>query len=299
MQALVLSGGGSRGSWQAGALKYLADDGYEGCTFVSGTSVGSINACGVAMFPSKEFDQAIDHVLDLWKTKVTKTSDIWKLRFPLGIPGLWKPSVGTNDQLRALLNDVVDIEAIKNSGIQLRLPAADLETGELRIYTVEDLEQYGIEPVMASASFPVAFPPVDVGGHWMTDGGLIDIAPLGAAIEAGADEIMVLVTRNPETMPFKSRNDMKNTLAVGMRDLDIMEQTVLQDDLKLCRLYNKLIKAGHKLTGKRTVKLNVLYPLTPLGDSLDFSGALMQRQIEQGYSDARDLLEGVEAGTDA
>ena len=38
------------------------------------------------------------------------------------------------------------------------------------------------------------------------------------------------------------------------------------------------------------VKVTVLYPLEPLGGSLDFSGELMKRQIDQGYSDAKDLL---------
>jgi len=291
MKALVLSGGGSRGSWQAGALKYLGEAGYGGFDFVSGTSVGSINACGVAMFLPEDFTDAVEYISKLWTEKVTKTSDIWKLRCPLGIPALWKPSIGTNDQLEKLLTDVVDIQAIRNSGIELRLPAADLETGALRAYTVDDLEEYGVAPVMASASFPVAFPPVDVGGHWMTDGGLIDIAPLGAAIESGADEIMVLVTRNPKQITYKSRNDMKNAIKVGLRDLDIMEQTVLQDDLRICEVYNKLLKAGHKIEGKREVKITVLYPLEPLADSLDFSGPLMQKQMAQGYSDAKVLLD--------
>lgn len=291
MKALVLSGGGSRGSWQAGALKYLGEKGYGGYGFVSGTSVGSINACGVAMFKPENFSEAVEYITALWTTKVTKTSDIWQLRCPLGIPALWKPSLGTNDQLRKLLTDVVNIPKILESGIALRLPAADLETGALRVYTADDLKEYGVEPVMASASFPVAFPPVDVGGHWMSDGGLIDIAPLGSAIDAGADEIMVIVTRNPKQIPYKSRNDMGNTLAVGIRDLDIMEQTVLQDDLRVCGIYNKLIDDGHEIKGKRKVKLTILYPLEPLGDSLDFSGALMQRQMAQGYSDAKVLLD--------
>jgi predicted patatin/cPLA2 family phospholipase len=126
----------------------------------------------------------------------------------------------------------------------------------------------------------------------MTDGGLIDIAPLGAAIDAGADEIMVLLTRNPKNVPYKSRNEMGNTIAVGLRDIDIMEQTVLEDDLRICRIYNDLIDAGHEIEGKKKVEVTVLYPKEPLGDSLDFSSALMQKQMAQGYSDAKELLSG-------
>jgi len=297
MKALVLSGGGSRGSWEAGALRYLGEAGYGGYEFISGTSVGSINAAGLAMFSPEEFAAATEHVHNLWVEKVTKTSDIWKLRFPLGIPALWNPSIGTNKQLAKLLDGLVDMEAIKASGIQLRLPAVDLETGKLYEYTVEDLEKYGIAPIMASASFPIAFPPVEIANGWMTDGGVIDMAPLGAAIAAGADEIMVLVTRDPKGVAYKSRHEMGNALKAASRILDIMTQTVLEGDLRMAEMTNCLVDTGHAMAkGKRKVDITVIGPSKPLGEALDFSGELMRQQNDQGYEDAKQYLSGNSAG---
>ena len=284
--ALVMSGGGSRGSWEAGFLKYLGEVYSKGFGFISGTSVGSINAVGVAMFPPEHFADAARYVSELWTDKVTKTSDIWQIRQPFGIPALWNPSIGTNVALDKLLTSVVDIDAVKASGIILRLPAADLETGKLFEYTVDDLVKYGIAPVMASASFPVAFPPVEIAGEWLTDGGVIDMAPLGAAIDAGAEKILVLTSRSPDGVAYKSRKEMKGTLAVAERIIDIMTQTVLEGDLKVCELTNVMVDAG-LASDKKRVEVGIFGPSKPLGGSLDFDGKLMKQQMDLGYEDAK------------
>lgn len=286
--ALVLSGGGSRGSWEAGFLQYLGTIYPKGFGFISGTSVGSVNAVGLAMYPPALFPDATAYVHDIWTEKVTKTSDIWTMRQPLGIPALWNPSIGKNDALFKLLTDVVDIPAIKASGIILRLPAADLETGKLFEYTIEDLDKHGILPVMASASFPVAFPPVEIGDEWLTDGGVIDMAPLGSAIKAGAEKILVLTTRSPDGVAYKSRKEMRSAITVSERIIDIMTQTVLEGDLKLCEFTNALVEVEHPLVeGKRRVEVVVIGPSKPLGPSLNFSGDLMKQQMDLGYADAK------------
>jgi len=254
---------------------------------------------GLAQKPPEEFPQATTFLHDLWTDKVTKTSDIWVIRKPFGIPALWNPSIGTNDALKALLEDVVDIEAIKNSGIELRLPAADLETGKIHEFTVEDLVRYGIKPVMASASFPVAFPPVEIADWWLTDGGVIDMAPLGSAINAGADDIVVLLTRSPDGVEYKDRKHMGNAIEVALRVIDIMTQTVLMGDLAVAEMTNALVEGapGHpKAQGKKKIKITTLAPSKPLGGSLNFSGDLMKAQMEQGYEDAKALLGGDNAG---
>lgn len=310
MRFLVLSGGGSRGSWQAGFLKYLGEILSTGFTFISGTSVGSINAVGLAMYPPEHFSDATIYVHDLWVNHVTRTSDIWQLRKPLGIPSLWNPSVGTNTALEKLLTEVVDVDAVVASGITLRLPAADLETGKLEVFGVGDLARYGIAPVMASASFPIAFPPVEIADWWLTDGGVIDMAPLNEAIEAGAEKILVLATRSPDGVAYKPRKEMKNVIGVSGRVIDVMTQTVLEGDIRVCEAVNEAVEARElieecipnvpnglrdKLQGwidrndgsKRKVEVEVIGPSKPLGESLDFSGEMMRAQMDQGYEDAK------------
>jgi len=324
MRALVLSGGGSRGSYEAGVMQYMGELGllYRciateeppdekwsaaerdtaatwrfdlGFPLVSGASVGGINGSGVAMYRPEQFPEATRYVAELWTDKVQKTSDIWRLRQPCGIPALWNPSLGTNTALGKLLTELVDIDKIKASGITMRLPAVDLESGDVRNFGVEDLDRYGIAPIMASASFPVAFPPVPVADWWLTDGGVVDIAPIGAAIDAGATEIVVILTRSDKGIAYKSRKQMGNAIAVAMRIIDIMTQTVLMGDLAAAELYNTLLEhcPDHpKVRSKRHVKITTISPTKPLGDPLNFKGETMRAQMAQGYEDARDQLGG-------
>jgi len=313
MRGMVLSGGGSRGAYEAGVLKCMGEiarlamsgePGWEdaaawgfhnGFETFGATSVGAINASGLAMFPPSQFAEGCDYVVHLWVDKVKKTSGIWRLRCPFGIPALWNPSLGVSDPLRGLLTEVVDIEKIKASGIQLHLPAVDLESGDVRAFGVDDLDRYGIDPIMASAAFPVAFPPISIADWWLTDGGVVDIAPLKPVIDAGADEIVVILCRNDKGMAYKPRREMGNALEVGLRVLDIMTQAVLLGDLQMCDIYNHLIDVAPdhpKVRGKRKIKIITVAPEKPLGEQLDFSEKLIKERIDQGYEDARRVFGG-------
>jgi NTE family protein len=313
MRGMVLSGGGSRGAYEAGVLKFMGEmarlamsgepgwedaavwDFHNGFEVYGATSVGAINATGMAMFPPDQFAEACNYVVSLWLDRVKKTSDIWRIRQPLGIPALWNPSLGVNTPLVKLLTEVVDIEKIKASGIQLHLPAVDLESGDVRHFGVDDLDRYGIDPILASASFPVAFPPVSIADWWLTDGGVMDIAPLKSVIDAGADEIVVILCRNNKHMAYKPRKEMKNALEVGMRVLDIMTQAVLLGDLQVVELYNHLIDAAPDhpaVRGKRKIKITTIAPKKPLGEQLDFSAELVRGRIDQGYEDALEVFGG-------
>lgn len=311
MRGLVLPGGGSRGSWQAGVLLYLGESGQfnDGFQFGSGTSVGAINITGVGMFPPSQFSDAAAFVAKMWREGIQKTSDVWGLRFPVGIPALWQPSVGTAKALDAFLEKHVNIEAIQKSGVQLRYLAVDVESGELIAYSEKDLLEHGIKPIAASASYPMAFPPVEIQHHWLTDGGVRETAPLRAAIKAGCDKIVVVPTRDPHVVDRKPRAEINNTLAFGQRCLSIQFHEVLQNDLKACRQHNQWSKLPEVLRARgvpeetidavcaemkprKHIDLTVIYPSKPLGASLDFSGDLMKVQLEQGYEDARSFFKG-------
>ncbi|MBW1878801.1 MAG: patatin-like phospholipase family protein [Deltaproteobacteria bacterium] len=71
-RALVLSGGGSRGSWQAGALDYFADSNAfpGGFGLIHATSVGAINALGLAMYPRTPLGDSLDFDGDRMKAQI-------------------------------------------------------------------------------------------------------------------------------------------------------------------------------------------------------------------------------------
>lgn len=285
MRALVLSGGGSKGSWQVGALKAIVehDLGEDGFRFISGTSVGALNAAGLGMFPNTGFKESVDFLEGLWREKLK----IWKLAFPWYIIGLWKPYIGSNRGLKKFIDKHLDVKKIKGSGVGLCFSAVDIESGALKRFDEDFKDLKGA--ILASSSFPIAFPPQKVGKQHYTDGGVRDIAPLKPAIEAGADEIVVIMTADPFT-PVKS--DLPgNAVSMAMRVVDLLTTEVLFNDIQKCQEINsRLQQYPAQYVGKRRISVRYFWPSKELTDSLDFKRKTMRKQIEQGYEETKKRL---------
>ena len=289
MRALVLSGGGSKGSWEAGAVKAVAEKYPDGFEFISGASVGALNCLTLAMYPKEEFQAAAAYAVSVWEDKVQKSSDVWRLRWPLGIPGLWNPSVGVNDALKKLLADIVDPEKVRSSGVRVRMAALDLITGNIHEYSQDSPDP--VQGAVSSASFPFVFPPVAVDSRYELDGGIVEMAPLGSAIDAGADEIVVLCCSDPNDIRAVSKEDLGFVYKVGVRVLEVMIRDVIRNDLKVCELYNRLIDAGVE-SDKKKITTTLICPSCKLHPSLDFTNSAMRAQVRLGYEDAKTILGG-------
>ncbi len=284
MKALVLSGGGGKGAYQVGALAYLMrhPDYRDGFDIICGTSVGAVNALGLAHYPKESFDKAVAWIDALWTVRISSTRDIWRHRFPKYISGLWRPSIGRTEPLDRLLRAIVDHRQVRGSGVILRIPAVDLITGKTVVF--DELADDLVTGVMASASFPMVFPPVETDLGVFTDGGVRDIAPLSQAIEAGADEVLVITTADPGSQEAKAPT---TTIGMALRTVELMMNEILLGDLRAVRLYNRLVEAGVE-PKKRRVSVRVLWPSASLGDPLDFSPILTQTRMAQGRKDAQE-----------
>lgn len=291
--SIVESGGGSRGSHAAGIALYVGEhehQRYGGFEFMWGTSVGSINTCGWAHEAPDDFPVAAQFVVDLWWKHMKRTKDIWRWRinFPLlkYAPALWSDSLGNTEPLRRLLTKVVDPFKVRTSGVQCRWPAVSLKTGKVVVFDQHHPEM--IDCLLASSAFPAFFPLVEIpdsegNSDWYSDGGLRDIAPLGNAIDAGADRILCILSRNPWVEQTHKRP--KNVMSRAMLEIDIQSDEVLKNDVERCMRKNDL--AELESNPYRHVELDIITPSRMLGDSLDFSRDLMRRQIELGYEDAQ------------
>src|SRR5947199_211530 len=51
-----------------------------------------------------------------------------------------------------------------------------------------------VDAVLASAALPGMLPPVDVEGHLLMDGGVVNNSPISVAADLGADRVIVLPT---------------------------------------------------------------------------------------------------------
>lgn len=295
---LCLSGGGGKGAFEWGALQYVAEHPHlypDGFARGEGTSVGAIHMGGLVQFAPgpDQIPAFVAYMGDCWG-KLRGTQDVWKLRFPPYLAGLWQPSIGDNTPLRKLLTSLIDFKRVK-SGTPCEIAAWDLLSGRGLHYDLQDAQSIEelVSLILASSSFPLAFPPEEVTGAYCTDGGIFDIAPVGRLIDNGCDHILAILCRNPDVPEPKTRADFKSTLSVGLRCLDGMESEIVRGDLERVRLWNYAIEAGHpRAAGKRKIVLDVIVPHESLGDPLDFSPVLTERRRKAGYESARRYFEG-------
>lgn len=280
-----MSGGANKGSFQLGVLQQKM--GVEGIDYdiVTGISVGALNAGGLGMTPVGDPKAAIDWLVDFWLRKVDVGS-IWRRHFPLGVlHSVWESSLYDSTPLWDLVREAFDAERINASGRHLAVGAVSLTSGELKFVNNSDPDF--LEWMLASSAYPVAFRPVRAKGELWTDGGVMNVTPLGQAIRLGADEIDVIITSDP----FKIEpREMKkpNTLSVALRVLDLMASRIMQHDIKVTGLKNDLARFEDRY---RHVKVRLIYPSVKLSDDpFDFSVESMKRMMEQGRKDHNNVV---------
>jgi NTE family protein len=282
----VLSGGADNGAYQAGAIKALAEAReLADLVVVTGTSAGAINAAGLCQWPAKQLVDASAWLVDMWSTQMVGPNSVRRHRFPPYLAAMWKPSLYTTGPLRDLLRRLVDVQRIRASGIEVRVTATSLETGKLCIFNQND--PAFLDCVLASASIPLAFEPVEIRGELFVDG-FLDTAPLAHAIKIGASRIIVIVAQNRATT--KPASAFHNAFAVVNRAIELYGDETLTNDLRVCERVNMDIAGGTRRDGRRRVLVTVIEPSQPLGDSTDFDPRVAKKNIEMGYNDAMKVV---------
>jgi predicted acylesterase/phospholipase RssA len=204
--ALLLAGGGSHGAWSSGAAKALKDSGIK-FDAIYGSSVGTLN--GLLIFQDKW-----DELEDLWMT--CKTSMIYNRHW---FKGLGQVSLYDTNPLRKLIESKVDLNKIRaNRDQKFIISTTDFSTGDSLAFEINDLPDEDIVDILlASASPPVFFPPVEYKGKQLVDAGVTDNFGLTRAINDGHDTLYVI--KFPQTKMKRVRNKLDaltNTISAAM-----------------------------------------------------------------------------------
>eukprot|EP00922_Rhytidocystis_sp_ex-Travisia-forbesii_P054527 GHVS01080807.1.p1 GENE.GHVS01080807.1~~GHVS01080807.1.p1 ORF type:complete len:430 (-),score=65.91 GHVS01080807.1:113-1360(-) len=205
--ALVLSGGGNKGSYQAGVIKGLTEK-YGGSLrwdVVAGVSVGALNAFTSRYFHPGDERAWADRLVDIWRNEVKQCDvstcvmplkkNIWKFgRQILSALIVKKPSpLGLCDNT-PLLNLSKRIFS-KNAPVycQRGLAISAARLNDMQYVTFTDKRKGTDElmrAVMASAAVPGLFSPVEVdvsSGLYYYDGGLMSNANVASAVKRCMD----------------------------------------------------------------------------------------------------------------
>jgi len=99
------------------------------------------------------------------------------------------------------------------------------------------VESITVDMVLASASIPLLFPPVQVGQHLLWDGGLLVNTPLAPVVALGADEIVTILVTEP---PDPERGRFPHFGRAVERMVDTLLENAYNVDRKLLLERNRL-----------------------------------------------------------
>lgn len=188
VRALVLAGGGAKGSYQVGVWRALQELQWTP-GIITGASVGTLNGC---MFASGKADE----VEQLWRTM--ESHDVLDV-----------PATRDADELRAFFLDVIrsggldvqplaeqidaliDEDAVRSSPIRFGLVMTEMATMRSVQCRMEDIPAGRLKEYLlaSSACFP-ALRPREIDGVKYIDGGWRDNMPLRLAAAMGATELL-------------------------------------------------------------------------------------------------------------
>ncbi|HLP92074.1 MAG TPA: patatin-like phospholipase family protein [Nostocaceae cyanobacterium] len=296
---LVLTGGGAKGAYQAGALKYIAELDLIP-NIIAGTSIGALN--GAVLSAYCPFPQAVEQLNKFWEelaeaeilrpntSTVIRTLSYtaqtfvptlreWIFSFLLE-QGLLKDSNAIFDPtpIEQILRKKINWHNLKN-GIELwvtvfpslKIPGLGYDwlidfvrarTGtDAHWLCVQNLrdEETIYNLLLASAALPLAFPSREINGKSYIDGGLADNVPLGALAARGCTHTIIIHLRNGASW---NRHNFPEQTIIEIRP----EQSINKSDI----------------------------PVIGLIDSwLDFSYERITELQRRGYEDAKRCLDPI------
>ena len=232
--ALVLTGGGARAAYQAGAVRALAELWPRRASpfrVITGLSAGSINACLLAHY-TDDFQAGAERLWGLWNTltidQVFKTDSLTlvgsgiNLLRDLALGGFFPRPVSSHlldtAPLRVLIDRQVDFGRIHAHVSEGRLDgfavtATNYHTGcAVTFFDAHDplkdwvrnnhlgwRQPLSTDHILASSSIPVFFPPVQLGGGaYYGDGTVRLLAPLSPSLHLGATSVLAVGVRKPK-----------------------------------------------------------------------------------------------------
>ncbi len=281
MKALVLSGGGEKGAYQAGALQYLCDTGFDP-DVVTGISVGAMNGGFLCQYSKGAFPDAVRDLVDRWM-EVT-TDDVVRKWFPPYVTIPWRSSVYDSSPQREMVDRWIDPGKIAASGRSFAAVAVDWNTGQVLVGREKDPDI--LDYVKASSSFPLFMEPVRVGTRLCTDGGLRDVAPIKEAMQLGAKDVTIIACSNPELPElWVPDTGLTRFVSFAKRAVDIMSTEIVANDYRVCGLKNEMARTRSEY---ELVKLTVIRPSKQLGTkSLKFTPEQSAELMKRGYEDAK------------
>jgi NTE family protein len=272
--ALVLSGGGVRGAYEAGVLagifEALGLQPSDRCPFdiFAGTSVGAINAAFMVANAHRG-DAAIQELCDIWRNLTPSMHLRLNVRRSSGdslIPrrGILGRSFIDARPLELLVRRSADWDQLNaniDSGLAsaLLIAAFDIGAGRTTVFaqlapgmdyepTQNPLRrtlktQVTADHILASAAIPLLFPARKIGERYYCDGGVRFNTPMAPAIRAGADKLVVISLQRPEGEEEEHvLDDYPSSALIAGKLLNSLLLDPFRHDMAILARFNRLMQ---------------------------------------------------------
>lgn len=287
---VCISGGGAKIGFAVGVLETMYKKGIKP-DVVYGISSGSLCTAGLC-YGSLNFLK--NQLLGIQK-KEDVLDPQWFKALITQVTGL-----GSADGLFGMKSMRKKLDELPNNTAVMKgvVGYVDLVSGGITYVSSTNVPKKDfLDAVQASCTIPLIMQTQRLQSEVRVDGGVRDILPLKHLIDdpLGVDEIHV-ISLSP-VAPCQQPVE-KKIAPVALRTLDLLVNEVLQNDLKIAKLYNMLLQnnQGNLIPGKRLVKLFEYIPLNSICETIDFKKENIQKGIDHGIAIASKVLQNYPLG---
>lgn len=219
--AFVFAGGGSLGAVQVGMLKALVAHGVIP-DLVVGASVGAING---AYFAGRPTVEGVAELEKIWLR--IRQEDVFPMSVRAGIAVLLahRNYLVNPAALEQLIASLLPFKKLEDAVLPCYVVATDIYNGEDVCFSEGDAPK----AVLASASIPAVFPPVQYGDRYLVDGGVANNTPISTAVTLGAKRVIVL----PTGFSCSISEPPHSIVAMALHALNLMIMKQLVRDIEL------------------------------------------------------------------
>ena len=217
--AMVLGGGVALGAYQAGAYAALHESGGPAPDWLAGSSIGAVNAAVIA---GNAPERRVERLRAFWEAAAMRSvlpflpswvsghggwrhAHNWlsalRIRL-LGRPGFFRPRLPGSASaapslydlrpFRRRLEEFIDFARLNTGAPRLTVVTTDIETGDAVVFDTARGDRIAPEHLLATCGFLPDFPPVEIGGRLLGDGGLVANVPVRTVLLGGTDLCFVL-----------------------------------------------------------------------------------------------------------
>ena len=330
---LILPGGGARNAYQVGVLKaveeLIAAKNPSPFPVVTGTSAGSLNA-GMIASRSVDFSDGLSRLIGMWENlqmemvvrtdakSTTKTGAKWIWSLASGSGGSSQPdSFLDNTPLRSLIENHINLarmrQCVQSGHLRaLGITASSYGRGASLTYFEgqEDLQpwertrRFGlptrlrVDHFMASIAIPVVFPAVKIDNEYHGDGSMRESAPLSPALHLGANKLLIVSVRNPQTEydPSNVSATCPNLGFVAGYMFDTLFMDRLDSDIERLKRINFALSQSKHVTFKHNDSILRPVDFLVISPSVDIRD-IVAKHIKRFPRSMRILLSGLGAMT--